>query len=210
VIGLLERIAYRAIVDQILDGGEPLARSRDDYLGFVRGPVDYVMHKAAGTRTFGLLLNDDETQYVVKSDLAAFYEYIDHGILGRLLVARSRNVELVQALMEFLSELEGRSYGVPQMFDASDRLSEVYAVSGCSSRCCAATSSRGTSERCSVPPRIWSGWPWAASPDTGSKERPTSSSIATSTGRYGLKPCGWRATPCCGSGTGSPCGLKTP
>lgn len=127
VVALPERVAYRAIVDQVLAGEKPLARSREDYLRFVRAPVDYVMHKAAGPRTLGLLLNDDEVQYVVKSDLAAFYEYIDHGILGRLLVARSREVELVQGLMEFLAELEGRGYGVPQMFDASDRMSEVYA-----------------------------------------------------------------------------------
>lgn len=127
VVALPERVAYRAIVDQVLAGEAQLARSREDYLGFVRGPVDYVMEKAAGLRTLGLLLNDDEIQYVVKSDLAAFYEYIDHGILGRLLVARSRDVEIVQGLMEFLAELEGRGYGVPQMFDASDRLSEVYA-----------------------------------------------------------------------------------
>lgn len=127
VLGLPERVAYRAIVDQVLAGEEPLARSREDYLGFVRGPVDYVLQKAEGLRTLGLLLNDDEVQYVVKSDLAAFYEYIDHGILGRLLVARSRDVDLVHGLMEFLAELEGRGYGVPQMFDASDRVSEVYA-----------------------------------------------------------------------------------
>lgn len=127
IVAIPERVAYRAIVDQVLIGEEPLARSREDYLGFVRGPVDYVMQKADGLRTLGLLLDDDEVQYVVKSDLAAFYEYIDHGILGRLLVARSRDVELVKGLMEFLAELEGRGYGVPQMLDASDRLSEVYA-----------------------------------------------------------------------------------
>lgn len=127
VVALPERVAYRAIVDRVLAGEQPLARSREDYLGFIRGPVDYVEQKTAGLRTLGLLLNDDEIQYVVKSDLAAFYEYIDHGILGRVLVARSRDVELVQGLTEFLAELEGRSYGVPQMFDASDRLSEVYA-----------------------------------------------------------------------------------
>jgi hypothetical protein len=129
IVAIPDRVAYRSIVDRVLAGDGPLARSRTDYLAFIRGPVDYVKQKSvdSGLRTLGLLLNDDEIQYVVKSDLSAFYEYVDHGILGRLLVARSRDTELVQCLTDFLGELEGRSYGVPQMFDASDRLSEVYA-----------------------------------------------------------------------------------
>ncbi len=122
-----ERVAYRSIVDFLLGAEAPVARSREDYLSFIRGPVDYVMHKAEGIRTVGLLLDDDEIKYVVKSDLSAFYEYIDHGVLGRSLIARTRNVELVEDLMSFLAEIEGRSYGIPQMFDASDRLSELYA-----------------------------------------------------------------------------------
>ncbi len=85
------------------------------------------MGKADGLRTLGLLLNDDEIQYVVKADVAAFYEYIDHGILGRLLVGRSHAVDLIQTVLEILAEIEGRGYGLPQMFEASDNLSEIYA-----------------------------------------------------------------------------------
>jgi len=127
VIGIPERVAYRAIVDRVLEHEAPLGRESNDYLRFIQGPVDYVMAKSDGLRTLGGLLNDDEIQYVVKSDIAAFYQYIDHGILGRLLVSRSSELELVQVVTELLSDLEGRSYGVPQMLDASDRLSEVYA-----------------------------------------------------------------------------------
>lgn len=126
ILGIAERVAYRAIVDRTLGGEEVLSRSRDDYLRFVRGPVDYVMHKASGPRVLGLLLGDDEVQYVVKSDLAAFYEYVDHGILGRLLVSRFRDIDLVQWVTTFLGDVEGRGYGIPQMLDPSDRLSEVY------------------------------------------------------------------------------------
>lgn len=127
IIGIPERVAYRAAVDRVLVDEQVLQREPDDYLRFIRGPVDYVMGKADGLRTLGLLLDDEEVRYVVKSDLAAFYQYVDHGILGRLLVSRSRDVELVQAVTELLADLEGRSYGIPQMFVASDRLSEVYA-----------------------------------------------------------------------------------
>lgn len=127
IVGLPERVAYRAIVDFLLADELPIARSRDDYLNFIRGPVDYVMQKESGIRQIALLLDDDEVKYVVKSDLSAFYEYIDHGLLGRALVGRIRSTEAAEHLMELLAELEGRSYGLPQMLDASDRLSEVYA-----------------------------------------------------------------------------------
>jgi hypothetical protein len=127
IIGIPERVAYRAVVDHVLIDEPALQREPDDYLRFITGPVDYVMGKSDGPRILGMLLDDEEIRYVVKSDLAAFYQYVDHGILSRLLVSRTRDVELVQAVAEMLADLEGRSYGIPQMLAASDRLSEVYA-----------------------------------------------------------------------------------
>lgn len=126
IMAIPERVSYRAIVQQIFPQAQPPSRSREDYLAFVRGPVQYVLQKTQGLRRLGLLLHDDEIRYVVKSDLAAFYEYIDHGILGRLLLGRSSDVHLLEWLTDFLAELEGRGYGLPQMFDASDWLSELY------------------------------------------------------------------------------------
>ena len=127
IMGIPERVAYRAIVDRMLLREDPLQRDPVDYLSFVQAPVNYVMDKAGGLRTVALLLDDDEIRYVVKSDLAAFYQYVDHGILARLLVSRSRDLELVEVTAELLADLEGRSFGLPQMFDPSDRLSEIYA-----------------------------------------------------------------------------------
>lgn len=126
IMAIPDRIAYRAIVQTMFRKEGPLGRTREDYLAFVRAPVQYVLEKAQGFRRLGLLLDDDEIRYVVKSDLAAFYEYIDHGILARLLLARSRDVDLHEWLTEFLGEVEGRSYGLPQMHEASDWLSEIY------------------------------------------------------------------------------------
>ena len=126
ILGLAERVAYRAITDRVLRNEEEVDRSSDAYLDFVRAPVDFVLSKAAGERQLQRLLNDEEVRYVVKSDIAAFYQYIDHGILGRLLASRSDDVDLVQVLIELLGAAEGQSYGVPQTFASSDRVSELY------------------------------------------------------------------------------------
>lgn len=126
-----DRVTYRALVDKALQAEPPLRRSPEDYEQFEHGPIDYVMEHgpAAGTqpfRTIGSLVNNEAIRYVVKSDLTAFYEYVDHGILGRLLTGRPADVQIVRALVELIQDVEGRTYGLPQMFAGSDRLSEVY------------------------------------------------------------------------------------
>jgi hypothetical protein len=127
IVGIPERVAYRALVDRILVDDADLQRSSLDFVRFIQGPVNYVVAKAGPGRLLSYFLEDDEIRYVVKSDLSAFYQYVDHGILGRLLLARTTDVSLVDATIELLSEVEGRTFGLPQMLGASDRLSEVYA-----------------------------------------------------------------------------------
>ena len=39
---------------------------------------------------------------------------------------KGQDYELVNALMQLLEETQGRAYGLPQLLDPSDRLSEVY------------------------------------------------------------------------------------
>lgn len=65
-------------------------------------------------------------KYVVSSDVTACYEYIDHGLLGRELLARTGDSEGVEALTNLLGGLTGRSYGLPQQSAPSDTLAEAY------------------------------------------------------------------------------------
>ncbi len=64
--------------------------------------------------------------YIVEADIANFYQYIDHGMLRVELQLRTSKVDLIDVLIEFLSGIEGRRFGLPQMLEPSDWLSEVY------------------------------------------------------------------------------------
>jgi hypothetical protein len=129
ILGLPERIVYRALTDRCLEDEPPLDRSSQAYLAFVGAPV-----YDAGRRSKG---DDDELgaimrifsspkAYVVKADISSFYQYVDHEILRNELLIRGIDFDRVAALIEFLNELLGRSFGLPQLHDSSDRLSEVY------------------------------------------------------------------------------------
>ncbi len=126
--GFPERVVYRALVDFILRNEEPLDRSPAAYLQFVGGPVSYA--RELEPRNAGLVLGfrvgGSELKYVVQSDIASFYEHVDHGVLTRELLAKTGDHEPIEALRDLLAEVEGRGYGLPQLLDPSDRLSEVY------------------------------------------------------------------------------------
>lgn len=120
VIGIPERISYRALTECILQDQPPLDRSQGAYRRFVGGPIKAVI---GDRRTIQL---GDFTEYVVESDIAAFYEYIDHAQLISELELRTSTVVLPRILGTFLNELQGRPFGLPQLLDPSDHLSEHY------------------------------------------------------------------------------------
>lgn len=128
--GVLERIIYRAVTDALLKGQRPLDRAPEAYLRFVGAPVLYAneLQKrqpgAANTILFFFL--DSPVKYVVKSDVTAFYQFVDHAVLAEELLLLGADFELIEALLDLLSEVQGRNYGLPQLLDPSDALSEVY------------------------------------------------------------------------------------
>jgi hypothetical protein len=129
--GSLERIIYRALTDALLKGHPPMDRSTEAYLRFVGAPVSYAneLQKKQGhdrdpaERFFYL---QSPVKYVVKSDITAFYQFIDHAVLAEELLLLGADFELIDALMDLLSDVQGRSYGLPQLLDSSDALSEIY------------------------------------------------------------------------------------
>jgi hypothetical protein len=62
----------------------------------------------------------------VKADLASFYDYIDHEILGQELLIRTADHAAIECLLDLLGEVQGRRYGLPQLLEPSDRLSDLY------------------------------------------------------------------------------------
>jgi hypothetical protein len=136
VWGFAERVAYRALVNFLLRNEPELDRSPEAYLQFIGGPVGYArkieppsVNATVGRASLSELVfpvRSSVIRYVVKADISAFYEYIDHGILGRELLARTGEYSTIECLMSLLAEVQGRAYGLPQLLDPSDRLSELY------------------------------------------------------------------------------------
>jgi hypothetical protein len=125
VWGFAERIAYRALVDFILRNEPPLDRSPEAYLRFISGPAQ-LARELEPPSGIAMLVRSSVIHYIVKADVHAFYEYVDHSILSRELLTRTGDYQAIECLMSLLVEVQGRSYGLPQLLDPSDRLSEIY------------------------------------------------------------------------------------
>lgn len=121
VVGIAERIAFRALTDWILEGIEMPQRGQDQYRGFISGPIGRAFPQRKTTR-----LSNAAIDYVVQADIAAFYQYVDHGVLLEELQVRTGKIEAARLLIELLGEIQGTTYGLPQLLEASDLLSEVY------------------------------------------------------------------------------------
>jgi RNA-directed DNA polymerase len=64
--------------------------------------------------------------YVISSDIAACYEYIDHELLVDELLIHSADHAVVESLAALLSETANRRYGLPQESWASDLLASAF------------------------------------------------------------------------------------
>jgi Reverse transcriptase (RNA-dependent DNA polymerase) len=64
--------------------------------------------------------------HVVLSDAAAFYDFVDHGLLEEELVAQTGEAVVAETLSRFLEAVMGRDFGLPQVLHPSDVLSETF------------------------------------------------------------------------------------
>lgn len=109
-LAIRDRVLYRALVNRWKDELAEPDRSGEAYDEFLTAPL-----KAASA-----------PKYVVSSDVTACYQYIDHGLLARELLARTGDSDGVDALTGLLAGVVGRSYGLPQQSGPSDALAEAY------------------------------------------------------------------------------------
>jgi hypothetical protein len=123
VMGVPERVVYRALAKHVLGPLELPDRSAQAYRDFVLAPIQAGFDSQPGMlRTLGSAIFG----YVVEADITAFYQYVDHEILRQELHIQSGQVESVEYLLQLLAESEGRAFGVPQLHDPSDWLSDFY------------------------------------------------------------------------------------
>ena len=123
ILGIADRITYRALTKHVLRDLTLPDRSPDAYKAFLHGPIEYAFRNEHGPiwNVFGL-----DVKYVVEADITAFYQYVDHDLLRHELELHTGHIETIDALLELLGETEGRVFGLPQLLDASDWLSDIY------------------------------------------------------------------------------------
>lgn len=106
---LTDRVLYRALVGFI---AEALPE------GLTRRPPNSEFQSAP--------LQDENVRYVSKSDVAAYYEFIDHELLEIELLSQTGEAPAIAALLELLGRVMGRRVGLPQIHKSSDILGDTY------------------------------------------------------------------------------------
>ncbi len=134
ILAIPDRVLYRALVSHILKDCPPVQRDTESYLRFLMAPIETARKEERAKsprdpndkKIFFSVLGSSIYTHVVKSDIVAYYQYVDHGILGNELFNLSGEYEAIDALLEFLLEVQGREHGIPQLLIPSDELSEIY------------------------------------------------------------------------------------
>ncbi|MEW1911536.1 RNA-directed DNA polymerase [Kitasatospora sp. NPDC085895] len=102
------RIAYQSLVNHLGDALGPRSREGDNW---------------DKHRDFAL---DSGSDYVVKFDIASFYEYVDHDILRQSVLNQSLDPASTDMLGNVLQSVIGGTRGLPQLSTPSDHLADVY------------------------------------------------------------------------------------
>lgn len=107
----------------------PVARAIYESIVGLLGPYLPIPSRDQGIavhRAFGIADAGSEAVRIVDMDIAACYEYVDHGILADELMMQSLDAAATYALVEFLGHLFPRGVGLPQALTASHLLADVY------------------------------------------------------------------------------------
>ncbi|HEX8003688.1 MAG TPA: RNA-directed DNA polymerase [Mycobacteriales bacterium] len=108
-MSLLDRLSYRAAVSVLAEDLPSFPRTHDAYEAFQRAPLAV-----------------DGCAYVLKSDVSAFYQYIDHERLVTEIIAQTGDDLAITTAIEVIRGSTGRQFGLPQLNLVSDALAEVY------------------------------------------------------------------------------------
>jgi len=109
VLALTDRIAYRALVGLLAESLPDEVRSREANVDFREAPLEV-----------------EGARYVLQTDVASFFQYVDHEVLADELLAQTGEEPAVEALIALLGGVAGRRVGIPQISTASDVLGDVY------------------------------------------------------------------------------------
>jgi hypothetical protein len=108
VMTLEDRVLYRALVNLI---GKALPKPL-----LKRIPID--QFKSAPLDVPGV-------EYITKTDVTSYYEFVDHDLLCAELIAQTGEEPATEALGELLASVMGRRVGLPQVHPSSDVLGDT-------------------------------------------------------------------------------------
>jgi len=109
VMALEDRVLYRALVNLVAEALPVALRQRPAVAGFRQAPFQV-----------------EQVRYVTKTDITAYYEFVDHQVLADELIAQTGEEPAVVALMDLLARMMGRHVGLPQVHVSSDVLGDTY------------------------------------------------------------------------------------
>lgn len=106
---LRDQILYRSIVAAWSGQLSEPVRTSESFRDFEEGPLE-----------------DWFASYIVSTDIAAFYQYIDYEILSKELLARTGDADRVDLLVDLLTAITSQRFSLPQQSQPSDVLAEAY------------------------------------------------------------------------------------
>ena len=109
ILTLEDRVAYRALVG-LISRSLPIRLQN-------RPPIDEFRNAPLAV---------PNVSYISKTDVTAYYEYVDHDLLCSELLAQTGEAPAIDALSDLLDGLLGRRVGLPQVHPASDILGDTY------------------------------------------------------------------------------------
>lgn len=110
LMGLQERLLYRGLVSLIeISSHLTMDRSHEAYEAFQQAPLQI-----------------EGCRYVLKADITAYYQYVDHERLVDEVVAQTGDDLAISVAVSLLNHVMGRAYGLPQLSHPSHVLSEIY------------------------------------------------------------------------------------
>ena len=121
LLSLSDRVVYEAIV-AILRPRITRFLLGDGIVFWPRG--DLASKKQ--WKTFEKSVLKQESDYIVRCDIAGFYESIDHETLANSIVNATGYGDVAEALLHFLRRVMGTGRGLPQGLISSDSLATVY------------------------------------------------------------------------------------
>ncbi|TFH70620.1 hypothetical protein [Cellulomonas sp. HD19AZ1] len=117
VMGLLDAVAYRHLCNLLAPRLPETVTRRTPSAEFKRALIEEAERAQPG---------ETPLSHIAVTDVTAYYEFVDHGLLADELVAQTGDEPIVDQLLTLAAGVMGRSVGIPQIHASSDVLGDVY------------------------------------------------------------------------------------